>query len=127
MPTAIRPTAPERSKIIQGYGGGAFRIDDEVHRGPIMIVPGAVLPWSAGAADSLTPEAFRAFADYTDALDFIVLGTGSDFVFLPSAVREGVKRDTGLPVEFMDTGAACRTYNMLVTEGRRVGSALVPI
>lgn len=127
MPTAIKPTAPEQTKIIRGYSDGAFRIDDEVHEGPILIVPGAVLPWPSGSAAELAPEAFAPFADYADALDFILLGTGSTLVFVPPSTRDAVKRNTGLAIEFMDTGAACRTYNMLVTEGRRVGSALVPI
>lgn len=59
-------------------------------------------------------------------MEFLLLGSGARMQLLPKALRQGL-RDAGLVVEVMDTGAACRTYNVLLAEGRRVGAALLPV
>ena len=105
---------------VDSYGPGFFRVGSRVHRGPLLILPAAgVLPWK-GFYDTalILAEAGR--------LDVLFVGTGAEMAFLPPGFR-AVMDDAGLGVEPMPTPAACRTFNVLLSEGRRVGLALIPV
>ena len=105
---------------VDSYGPGFFRVGGRVHRGPLLILPDAgVLPWR-GYEDTamILAEAPR--------LDVLFVGTGADMAYLPPGFR-AVMQDASLGVEPMPTPAACRTFNVLLSEGRRVGLALIPV
>lgn len=105
---------------VDGYGPGFFRVGGKVHRGPLLILPDAgVLPWK-GYEDTalILAEARR--------LDVLFVGTGAEMAYLPVGFR-AVMDDASLGVEPMPTPAACRTFNVLLSEGRRVGLALIPV
>ena len=105
---------------VDSYGPGFFRVGGRVHHGPLLILPDAgVLPWR-GYEDTalILAEARR--------LDVLFVGTGAEMAYLPVGFR-AVTDDAGLGVEPMPTPAACRTYNVLLSEGRRVGLALFPV
>jgi uncharacterized protein len=120
---------PERSAnrpFIDGYGDGGFRIAGTLHRGSIFLLPDRVLAWAvtdfaAADADSLAP----LLAGIGDT-ELVLIGTGARMTMLPKPMRE-VCRAAGLGVEPMDTGAAARTYNVLVAEDRRVAAALIAV
>lgn len=104
---------------IEGYGPDFFHIDGELISAPAIIHADGALSWH-GTDD---PAALIALAD---KLDFILLGTGPQVRHAPLAFRKALE-DAGIGVEVMKTDSACRTYNVLVSEGRRVAAALLPM
>lgn len=120
----VTPLVKAGSQIIQSYADGAFRVSGQVHEGAVIVTASVTVPWSPPAAPAdLAPAHFK---DIPEGIDVILLGTGVKMQFLPPAVRAGLK-EAGLPViDVMDTGAACRTYNVLMAEGRRVAACLMP-
>lgn len=104
---------------IEGYGPGFFRLNGETHQAPLLIVPGQVLAWG-GYEDA---EALLALAGRVDVL---FIGTGAEIAPLPGDLR-AVLEEAGLGVEIMTSPAACRTYNVLLAEGRRIAVALLPV
>ena len=120
----ITPRLAPGLQVIQGFGGGRIRIGAQVFTAPILVFPDEILPWPAAAA-GLDEAAFAPLLARTGGLDVAVLGTGRqaglDTVNLCRALG-----NRGLNISAMETGAACRTYNVLLTEGRRVAAALIP-
>ncbi len=101
---------------IDGYGAEFFRIGGQVFQGAILVLPGGVRPWG-GFEDTAALLATQ--------VDVLFLGTGAETRHLPEPLR-GVLRGAHVAAEPMATGAACRSYNVLLGEGRRVGAALLP-
>lgn len=99
---------------IDGYGPGFFRVAGKVHHGPLLLLPSGQADWQG-----LGHWAALAGAQ----LDVLFIGTGAALRPLTEAEREGLD---GIPFEPMATPAAARTYNVLLSEGRRVGVALLP-
>ncbi len=124
--TANNPTAPERPPAIEGYGAGGFRVDGVIHQGSLIVLPTRIVEWPiAGFAEvderSLPPSLFG------DAqVELLLLGCGAHMQRVPSPLREAL-RAVGTVVEPMDTGAAVRTYNVLLGENRQVAAALVAV
>ena len=104
---------------IEGYGPGFFRIGGRVFEGPIAVLPTGVEAWG-GLDDAATLLAAR------EALDVLFVGTGAEIAHLPGDLRSALEA-AGIGVETMNSPAACRTYNVLLGEGRRVGLALLPV
>ena len=104
---------------IEGYGPGFFRLGGEAHEAPVLIVPGQVLRW--GGFDDA--ETLLALAGRVDVL---FIGTGAEIAPLPTALRVALE-EAGLGVEIMASAPACRTYNVLLAEGRRIAVALLPV
>jgi uncharacterized protein len=94
------------------------------HRGSILCLPSGIYAWSpAGPLD--VPSFDAAFAE-KDAIRFLLLGTGAQQEEPPVPVRRAFT-EAGMGLEAMSTGAACRTYNILLGEGRAVGAALIAV
>ena len=104
------------ARPIEGYGPGFFRIGGAVHPAPVLIAPGHVAPW-AGTDDP------APLLDLAGQVDVLFVGTGATIAPLPRPFREALEA-VGLGVEGMASPAACRTYNVLLAEGRRVAAAL---
>jgi uncharacterized protein len=104
---------------VDGYGPGFFRIGGRVVRGAVTVLPSGVAPWGGwGDLAAILAEAAE--------LDLLFVGTGAAMQPLPAGMRAALQA-AGLGVEFMASPAACRTYNVLLAEGRRVGLALLPV
>ena len=116
-------TAPH---VIDAYGGGGFRVDSEVHRGSIIVLPERVAPWPVGDIASITVESLQPVIDAAGEIEILLIGTGARFSLVSPALRQAL-RDHGVAADAMDTGAACRTYNILRAEGRRVAAALTVV
>ena len=122
----VTPLIPEGRQIIQGYSAGAFRVNGQSYDGPIIVTLTQTSKWDAKNFASLGESDFDALAANADEIDVVLLGSGGKFEFFPPALRTALK-NKGLSVDAMDTGAACRTYNVLMAEGRRVVAALLPV
>jgi uncharacterized protein len=120
-----RPHLP-RSAQIDAYGNGGFRFADMSHRGSLLCLPDGMWAWPVGRPDQLTAESLRPFVDRAADLDFVIVGTGRDPWLVPEPVRAPF-REAGLSFDAMTTGAAVRTYNVMVAEGRRIGAALIAV
>lgn len=119
----ITPQLSADRQLIHGYGGGAFIINQQRYEHSLILLPEKSIPWEA----SLTEEALRQVANHAKGAEILLLGTGLRQVFLPPALRQMLKQDYAMVVETMDTGAACRTFNVLLAEDRRVAAALMLI
>ncbi|WP_322892123.1 MULTISPECIES: Mth938-like domain-containing protein [unclassified Yoonia] len=104
---------------IDGYGPGFFRIGGKVVQGPVLVFPTGVAPWD-GFSDT------GAIIDRMADVDVVFVGTGAEIAHLPAEFRTTLEQ-AGIGVESMASPAACRTYNVLLSEGRRVAVALIPV
>lgn len=111
---------------IDAYGNGGFRFADMSHRGSILCLPSGIHGWEPADPDALAAEDFaRALAE-AGGIDILLVGTGLDLRPLPAALRAAL-REAGVSADAMSTGAAVRTYNVLLAEDRLVAAALVAV
>jgi len=104
---------------IDSYGPGFFRVGGIVHEGALIVAPGGPASWQ-GFTD------FSAILDLAATFDVLLIGTGPEVAPLPKALREAL--DTAaIGYDQMSTPTACRSYNILLAEGRRVLAALIPV
>jgi uncharacterized protein len=108
------------------YGNGGFRFADMSHRGSLLALPSGIRAWPINAISELTDEALDPIFAEGDALELLLLGTGADIAAIPAAFRTRF-REAGIGLDVMQTGAAARTYNILLAENRKVGAALIAV
>lgn len=111
---------------ITAYGDGGFRFAEMSHRGAILCLPSGIHGWAVALPSDLDEEAFARPKVEAADIDLLLLGMGRDPRPLPEALRLHLAA-AGLRVEAMATGAAVRTYNVLLAEGRAVAAALLPV
>ncbi len=114
---------PDRPRI-QSYGAGGFLISGVRWRGAVLVRADGVATVAATGPEALTPELLTSLA--LEELDLLLLGTGARFV-PPSPALTALLRARGIAVEAMTTPAACRTFNLLLAEERRVAALLLPL
>lgn len=115
-----------RPAPIEAYGNGGFRFGGMSHRGSLLCFPDGIWAWPVTRVGELTLAALQPAFDRADALDFFLIGGGRDPFALPERLRAHF-RDVSLTVDAMATGAAVRTWNILLAENRRVGAALIAV
>jgi uncharacterized protein len=120
----VTPRLAADRQVVQAYGGGGFRISQVRHEGGVIVFPDRVLAWPVRSMAELTVESLAAVKD--SGAELLLIGCGRSMVAAPPALRQAV-RAWGVVIDAMDTGAACRTYNVLLTEERRVAAALIPV
>lgn len=119
----VTPLIRRDARVIQSYKGGAFKVSNQLFVTPILVMPDQVVPWEVSDG-ALTAADFDILRPYLDRVEILLLGTGTRLQMPTTALRQAVKAGFGLHLEAMDTGAACRTYNVLLAEGRKVAAAL---
>lgn len=125
--TDVSPIIPAGRQVIESYGGGGFRITGERYPYAVIVQPTETNPWDATSWEVVTAGSLSALFDPAASEPLtLLLGTGPE-QFFPSRQLKQELRAQGLVVEAMNTGAACRTYNVLMAEGRRVAAALLPV
>ncbi|HYG85119.1 MAG TPA: Mth938-like domain-containing protein [Azospirillum sp.] len=122
----VTPLIPADRQVIDGYGEGQFCVRGEWRPGPLIVFPEQTLDWDVQGFSGLTPESFAPVLVAEPKVEILLLGCGAKNQLVPRAIRDRL-RGHGVVVEGMDTGAACRTYNVLLAEGRRVAAALLPV
>ncbi|NNE54011.1 MAG: hypothetical protein HKN30_16615 [Sulfitobacter sp.] len=104
---------------VDGYGPGFFRIGGEMVEGPVITGPTGTFSWK-GLSETGPLKDLAAY------IDVLFVGTGADVAHLPDGLAEELQ-EAGIGVEAMSSPAACRTYNVLLSEGRRIALALIPV
>ena len=96
------------------------------HLGSLLILPSGIYGWPPDSFDEVVPDAFSRVFGEAKEIDFLLLGTGVQRLNpRPELAQAFVEADIGL--EIMDTGAACRTYNVLLDEARAAGSSTAAV
>lgn len=122
----ITPVVGSEFQLIGGYGDGGFTISGLRYEGSVLILPRQTLAWPVMAAAEITLESLEPLMTADPRPAILVLGCGRSMAAIPRALRDGL-RGRGIVVEPMDSGAACRTYNVLLTEGRDVAAAIIAV
>lgn len=123
--TQNQPYYPGRP-IIDAYGNGGFRFADMSHQGSLLFLPDGVYQWPVSQADKLSPRDFAQIYTQIKQIDLLLLGTGDIIMAPPETVRAACQV-SGVNIEAMTTGAAVRTYNILIGEQRPVAAALIAV
>ena len=114
---------PAGTNLVRAYGPGQLRIGDRTHTSSVIVTATALIaPWRPASAQDLSPLDFEPLLGL--APEVVLLGTGARQQF-PRAELLRILHQQRIGIEVMDTSAACRTYNVLVTEGRNVAAALI--
>ncbi|RDW13189.1 Mth938-like domain-containing protein [Paracoccus thiocyanatus] len=118
MPSMV-PTEFSGAQPVDGYGPGFFRVGGTVHHGAVIVTGGGVQPWGGlGDRDPLLALAGR--------VDVLFLGLGAEVGFPPRDLTAALD-EMGVMAEPMTSPSAARSYNVALSEGRRVACALLPI
>jgi uncharacterized protein len=120
----ITPVIPADRQVIERYAASGFRVSGIVYNGPVLVFPDHTVPWCAVSASEITLESLAPVIEH-GGVEILLLGLGRCMQVVPAALRTAL-RGASIALEPMDTGAACRTYNVLVSEDRRVAAALIP-
>lgn len=111
---------------IDAYGNGGFRFADMSHRGSILCLPSGIYGWDMKAGDPVDREAFaRVFAEAAE-IEVLLVGLGQGFRPLDRELKAAF-REAGISADPMSTGAAVRTFNILLAEERAVAAALIAV
>ena len=121
----ITPLVPEGRHVIESYGADGFRINGERFSGPVIVWPERVVSWQVSGISTAAIETLDPLFAAEPPIEIVLLGSGAAFEVAPGALRSALSA-RNIAVESMDTGAACRTYNVLMAEDRRVAAALIP-
>ena len=124
MSLDISPVDFEGRNIIQSYGNGKFQISDKKSDHSVLVFPDQIIPWSPIDTNNLIVDDFKKVLTVGPIVELLLLGCGKTTWFLPLPLRDELK-EMGLVLEPMDTGAACRTFNVLLGENRRIAAALM--
>jgi uncharacterized protein len=119
----VTPLVPKDRQVIESYSAQGFRISGVFHAGPVLVLPAATYPWTATTIGEISLENLAPVI--AAGAQILLLGCGERMALVPEALRRAL-RERGVVIDAMDTGAACRTYNILLAEDRRVAAALLP-
>jgi uncharacterized protein len=118
----LHASAPGAHHTVTGYGEDFVAINGQRHESSVIVTPERLQPWPVASFDALAEADFQLFLDLD--LEILLIGTGAKQRFPhPRLTRALLEKRIG--VEAMDLQAACRTYNILMAEGRRVAAALL--
>lgn len=117
---------PAGRQVVQAYRDGGFTIGGVRHAGSVLVLPERTLPWPVTGWDELSRESLAPVLETEPAVEILVLGSGARFAMTSAAFRDDLKVE-GVALESMDTRAACRTFNVLLAEDRRVAAALIAL
>ena len=116
----------EGQQLVNSYGDGGFRISGVRHDGNVLIFPDHTVAWNIETIDQLDLSHLQQVVDADPKVEILLIGCGKTMAFIDETVRQTL-RSEGITIDSMDSGAAVRTYNVLLLEGRRVAAALIAV
>jgi uncharacterized protein len=116
---------PARAPI-DAYGNGGFRFAGMSHQGSLLVLPSGMYRWDVSDLALLRPENFDSVFAESGDIDFLLLGTGAT-MNRPSKLIIEIFAKQNLPIDFMSTGSAVRTYGILLAEKRKVAAAFIAV
>ena len=122
----ITPLMKESFKTITAYGDGGFKINGLPYKSSLIVFATEVVEIALHDFSQAELSHFEAIISQRCPVEILLIGTGRNVIQLPASIRQHLKQ-AGLSVDVMDTGAACRTYNVLLAEDRRVAAFLVAV
>jgi uncharacterized protein len=111
---------------VDAYGDFGFRLAGQRFESSVLLTPRGLYPWPIGSLSEAGVASLAPIGECAGEIDFLIVGYGTAFARFPKPVA-GYLAGLGITPDFMDTGAACRTYNVLLAEDRRVAAALVAV
>ncbi|MEP3277006.1 MAG: MTH938/NDUFAF3 family protein [Stappiaceae bacterium] len=111
---------------IDAYGNSGFRFADMSHVGSVLCVPSGIYGWSPVSADELDQSAFETVFAESSNIEVLLIGTGPALVRIKPELRD-MFRSKGIMADSMSTGAAVRTFNVLLAENRAVAACLLAV
>lgn len=126
MSQDITPLIPEGRQIIQSYGDGGFRISAVNLMGSVLVFPDETVAWACMSLEDISMQSLGPILERPSLPEILIIGCGATFTRPPNAIARDLKQH-GVQLEWMATGAACRTYNVLNIEDRIVAGALLAV
>lgn len=111
---------------IDAYGNGGFRFAEMSHRGSILCLPSGIYGWNVSKAADFSRSAFETLLAEADEIEILLLGTGIDLMPISDELRSTFREKT-ISTDTMNTGAAVRTFNILLSENRPVAAGLIAV
>ncbi len=111
---------------VDAYGEGGFRLAGQRFEGSVLITPRGLFPWPVRSIGEASAASFAPVLEASSEFDFLIVGSGDETAFLLAAVRRYLESKTIFP-DVMATGPACRTYNLMLSENRRVAAAIIAV
>jgi uncharacterized protein len=111
---------------IEAYGNGGFRFADMSHRGSLLCLPSGIHGWRPADPTALTAADFDQVLAEAETIEILLVGMGNDIRLIPAPLRAALK-EAHIAADPMSTGAAVRTYNVLLAEDRAVAAALIAV
>ncbi|MCQ4629865.1 MULTISPECIES: Mth938-like domain-containing protein [Shinella] len=111
---------------IDAYGNGGFRFADMSHRGSILCLPSGIHGWDKEEGEALTVADLQRVLDEAGDIEVLLVGTGKDIRPLPADIKAALK-ERRISSDPMSTGAAVRTFNVMLAESRAVAAALIAV
>jgi len=124
--TDITPAVAAGRQVIQGYGAGGFRIAGKALTGSVIIFSERTVPWDAESYENISRQSLSAVFDEATDIEVLLIGCGARTGLPRPDIRDALRLVSVVP-EWMDTGAACRTFNVLLSEDRAVAAALIAV
>jgi len=122
----ITPRLTPGRTLIKSYGGGGFTISGARVQGSVLLFPDRLEAWDVADFAEVTMASLAPVIDADPKIEVLLLGCGAQPSRLPAALQRDL-RAAGLAVDIMTTAAACRTFNVLAVEDRRVAAALIAV
>ena len=126
MISDITPQNSPDKKLIHSYGDSGFRLGDVFYHGSIFVFNESVTPWMANESHEYLIETLEEQVKETSDIGILIVGSGLKSSRPDSQLRSMLK-SYKIVLEWMTTGAACRTYNVLMLEKRPVAAALIAV
>ncbi|HWL68113.1 MAG TPA: Mth938-like domain-containing protein [Geminicoccus sp.] len=122
----VTPLVAEGRQVIQSYRADGFTIGGERYAGSVLVWPTLTQAWAVSSFDEVTEAGLAPLLEAANLPEVLVLGTGATFRMIDPRLRQRL-RQRGIVVECMTTAAACRTFNVLLVEDRKVAAALIAV
>jgi uncharacterized protein len=122
----IKPMETGGAQVVQSYGGGGFAVSNVRYTGSVLVFPERTVAWPPRTFTDLAADHLEPLIEALEPLDVVLIGAGTELAVLPANLSALI-RDAGLGFEVMSTGAACRTFNVLLSGERLVAAALIAV